>query len=60
MFRTVQLCKRQLQNIKYGEHLSSQQPQETQEKCVYEVVDQSEALHDATTKMARQVLREDR
>ena len=53
MFRTVQLCKRKLQNIKHGEHLSSQQPQETQEKYVYDVVDQSDALHDATTKMAR-------
>ena len=34
MFRTVQLCKRQLQNIKHGEHLSTQQPQETQEEYV--------------------------
>ena len=46
MFRTVQLCKPQLQNIKHGEHLSTQQPQETQEKYVYDVVDQSDALHD--------------
>ena len=53
MFRTVQLCERKLQNIKHGEHLSSQQPQETQEKYVCDVVDQSDALHDATTKMAR-------
>ena len=53
MFRTVQLCKRELQNIKHGEHLSTQQPQETQEKYVYDVADQSDALHDAMTKMAR-------
>ena len=53
MFRTVQLCERQLQNIKHGEHLSTQQPQETQEKYVYNVVDQSDALHDVMTKMAR-------
>ena len=52
MFRTVQLCKPTLQNIKYGEHLSTQ-PQETQEKYVYDVVDQTDALHDAVTKMAR-------
>ena len=32
MFRTVKLCKRQLQNIKYGSHVSTQQPQDTQEK----------------------------
>ena len=49
MFRTVQLCKGKLQNIKHGEHLSTQQPQETQEKYVYDVVDQSDALHDAKT-----------
>ena len=30
MFRTVQLCKRKLQNIKDGEHLSTQQPQDIQ------------------------------
>ena len=39
MFGTVQLCKQKLQNIKHGEHLSTQQPQETQEKYVYDVVD---------------------
>ena len=60
MFRTVQLCKRQLQNIKHGEHLSTQQPQETQEKYVYDVFDQSDALHQAMTRMARYVLRQDR
>ena len=30
MFQTVQLCKRKLQNIKHGEHLSTQQPQDIQ------------------------------
>ena len=45
MFRTVQLCKRK--------HLSTQQPQDNQEKYVYDVVDQSDALHDQMTKMAR-------
>ena len=52
MFRTVQLCKRKLQNVKHSEHLSTQQPQETQEKHD-DVVDQSDTLHDAMTKMAR-------
>ena len=45
---------------KHGEDLSTQKPQETQEKYVYDVVDQSDALHDAMTKMARYVLRQDR
>ena len=53
MFRTVQLFKRKLQSNKHGEHLSTQQPQETQEKYVYDVVDQSDALHEAMTNMAR-------
>ena len=53
MLRTVQLCKRKLQNIKHGEHLSSQQPQDTQEKYVYDVVDQSDSLHEPMTKLAR-------
>ena len=52
MCRTVQLCKRKLQNIKHGKHLSTQ-PQETQEKYVSDVIDQRDALHDAMTKMVR-------
>ena len=31
MFQTVQLYKRELQNIKKGEHLSTQKPQEPQQ-----------------------------
>ena len=31
MIGTVQLCKRKLQNIKHGEHLSTQQPQDIQQ-----------------------------
>ena len=30
MFRTVQLCKGKLQNIKHGEYLSTQHPQDNQ------------------------------
>ena len=53
MFQTVQLCKRQLQNIKHGEHLSTQQPQDTQEKYVYDVVDLGDALHDAIGSLSK-------
>ena len=34
MFQTVQLYKRELQNIKKGEHLSTQKPQEPQQILV--------------------------